>query len=708
MSMNTTPSPSRAALNRLLVVIAFAVGLIIFAYGWTVTDIDLRVPQEPQRQENVGNALQELLSPNVFNQEYDVQSALNTFVVVCPADFSPAIAAAAEGPVITVEPACGAAGDVVTVTGRNFAANSLSRVNWIATDGERRIREVLGTEQENFNTDADGSFSVQVEVPRIRGSNGETHQIEAQVGYAVGLPGFSETTGEVLNKMGETIFLALIATAVSILPSAILSFFAAHNLMRPVRAQLGEMLLSFGLLPVGWALGTLLLNPLGRAALNLGQGNFDLLAGAGVIVIVTAVISARKLPGGQEQSTQGKLPRGIINALLIAVGGVLVIGLIGGLGLLLGRVTLPMNNEIEGVEGFLSRIPFYIGVFIGSLGSLVELLLLPISGIIGAFTLSSIGTTVLRDPLKRVAIRQSYVIGGVLGAWDGAVLLGLTALIGLGAAWLGLLTPVVAAGIAGSLLPQLYRRLVTLPTTGPAASPPMLRLLAWIGSMVAFVVTFWVLNIRQALVEGTLPSAAPSVSLLGLNLPTYVLQAMLIGAILGGLAGLLTGTKANFPIGTVLYNITRTLLNALRSIEPLIMGLVFVIWVGIGPFAGVLALALHSVASLGKLYSEQIESIDTGPIEALQSTGANRLQTIMYAVVPQIIPPYIAFTMYRWDINVRMSTIIGFVGGGGIGFLLQQQINLLRYRDAGVAVLAIAIVVSILDYTSAAIRERYT
>ena len=154
------------------------------------------------------------------------------------------------------------------------------------------------------------------------------------------------------------------------------------------------------------------------------------------------------------------------------------------------------------------------------------------------------------------------------------------------------------------------------------------------------------------------------------------------------------------------YNTSRTILNALRSIEPLIMGIVFVIWVGVGPFAGVLALTLHSIASLGKLYSEQVENIDEGPIEAIQSTGANRLQTIIYAVVPQIVPPYIAFTMYRWDINVRMSTIIGFVGGGGIGFLLQQQINLLRYKQAGVAVLAIAIVVSVLDYASAWMREK--
>ena len=88
-------------------------------------------------------------------------------------------------------------------------------------------------------------------------------------------------------------------------------------------------------------------------------------------------------------------------------------------------------------------------------------------------------------------------------------------------------------------------------------------------------------------------------------------------------------------------------------------------------------------------------------------TGASRLQTIVYAVIPQIVPPYISFTLYRWDINVRMSTIIGFAGGGGIGFLLQQNINLLQYRQASVQMLAIAVVVASLDYLSAAIREHY-
>ena len=159
-------------------------------------------------------------------------------------------------------------------------------------------------------------------------------------------------------------------------------------------------------------------------------------------------------------------------------------------------------------------------------------------------------------------------------------------------------------------------------------------------------------------------------------------------------------------VGLVVYYGVRTVLNILRSIEPLIMGIVFVVWVGLGPFAGVLALGVHSIAALGKLYSESIESIDSGPIEAITATGASRLQTIMYAVVPQVVPPFVSFTIYRWDINVRMSTIIGFVGGGGIGFLLQQWINLLRYREAATAMWAIAFVVATLDYVSSKVREK--
>lgn len=155
-----------------------------------------------------------------------------------------------------------------------------------------------------------------------------------------------------------------------------------------------------------------------------------------------------------------------------------------------------------------------------------------------------------------------------------------------------------------------------------------------------------------------------------------------------------------------LYYFTRTILNIIRSIEPLIWALIAVVWVGLGPFAGIVALTLHSIAALGKLYSEAIEGIDAGPIEAIQATGANRLQTIMFGVIPQMVSPFISFSIYRWDINVRMSTVIGLVGGGGIGFLLVQYIRLLDYRSAGIAVWFIAITVATLDYISAEIRSR--
>jgi phosphonate transport system permease protein len=158
----------------------------------------------------------------------------------------------------------------------------------------------------------------------------------------------------------------------------------------------------------------------------------------------------------------------------------------------------------------------------------------------------------------------------------------------------------------------------------------------------------------------------------------------------------------------IIYYLTRMVLNIIRSIEPLIWALIAVVWVGLGPFAGIIALTIHSIAALGKLYSEAIEGIDPGPIEAIQATGATRLQTIMYAVVPQMIPPFVSFSIYRWDINVRMSTVIGLVGGGGIGFVLIQFIRLLDYRSAGIAVWFIAITVAILDYVSADIRERFT
>lgn len=154
-----------------------------------------------------------------------------------------------------------------------------------------------------------------------------------------------------------------------------------------------------------------------------------------------------------------------------------------------------------------------------------------------------------------------------------------------------------------------------------------------------------------------------------------------------------------------IYVFLRTFFNVVRSVEALIWAIIFSVWVGIGPFAGMLALMVHSVASLAKQYSEMVESVSDGPIEGILSTGANQFQVVWYAIVPQVILPYIAFTIYRWDINVRMATIIGLVGGGGIGTLLIQYQGQAMWPQVGCIIVVIAVVVWLLDQASAYIRE---
>jgi len=162
----------------------------------------------------------------------------------------------------------------------------------------------------------------------------------------------------------------------------------------------------------------------------------------------------------------------------------------------------------------------------------------------------------------------------------------------------------------------------------------------------------------------------------------------------------------NSTAGWATYYAVRTLFNVLRSIETLILAVIMAVVVGLGPFAGVMAIVIHSIGAMGKLYSESIESIDPGPIEAITATGANRLQVVLFAVLPQVVPQFLSFTMYRWDINVRLSTVIGLVGGGGIGFILIQYINLLQWNQAATALWLIGIVVITMDYASAIIREK--
>lgn len=160
------------------------------------------------------------------------------------------------------------------------------------------------------------------------------------------------------------------------------------------------------------------------------------------------------------------------------------------------------------------------------------------------------------------------------------------------------------------------------------------------------------------------------------------------------------------PITAALYAVVRVIFTVVRSIDVLIVVIVAVIIFGLGSAAGVFGLAFHNIGVLGKLYSEAIEGIDPGPGEAITATGANRFQVIWTAVLPQIVNPFISFTIYRLDTNVRLATILGLVGGGGIGQLLFHTMQLLNYRQAGLIIFMIIVTVAIMDFVSAQVRRR--
>ncbi len=143
----------------------------------------------------------------------------------------------------------------------------------------------------------------------------------------------------------------------------------------------------------------------------------------------------------------------------------------------------------------------------------------------------------------------------------------------------------------------------------------------------------------------------------------------------------------------------------MRAVDTIVWGLIVIVWVGLGSFAGVIALTIHSVAALGKLFSEEIEHIDPGPVEAVTATGANWIQTIRHAVIPQIVPSFLAYSLLRWDINMRSATVIGFVAGGGIGFFVVETVRMGGYQQYATALWAVVVVIIIVDYISEKWRE---
>jgi phosphonate transport system permease protein len=151
----------------------------------------------------------------------------------------------------------------------------------------------------------------------------------------------------------------------------------------------------------------------------------------------------------------------------------------------------------------------------------------------------------------------------------------------------------------------------------------------------------------------------------------------------------------------------RRLMDALRAINELVFALIFIAAVGLGPFAGVLALFVHTTGIIAKLFSEAVEAIDHGPVEGIRGTGATKMQEIVYGVIPQVLPLWISFTLYRFESNVRSATVLGLVGGGGIGMTFNETMRSFQYEAAGAVLVIVVVTVSVLDIISQRIRARF-
>jgi len=243
------------------------------------------------------------------------------------------------------------------------------------------------------------------------------------------------------------------------------------------------------------------------------------------------------------------------------------------------------------------------------------------------------------------------------------------------------------------------------------------RAFAGLVVLAAFLWSAWATEVSaRRLVEGVpfmldflRRMAPPDPSVLG-NAVTGAMQTIEIAVV-----GTMTAALLALPLGFAaarnaappwLFYGARSVLNVFRAIDTLVYALLFVAAVGLGPFPGVLAVIVYTATVLAKLYSEAIEAIDPGPVEAVKSTGATRLSTLRWGVFPQLAPQFLSFTLYRFETNIRAAAILGFVGAGGIGFYIQTYLRLLNYPAASTVLLVLVLLVMVVDWGSSRLRAK--
>lgn len=697
--------------------------LIIYIIAWQVTDVNFE--RLVTRFDDVKFIFNALLHPDFFTRDTEQQMGSVTIQVPCSPTIPPPPVERSGLPVL-LDKVCGTVGDPVTMVGEGFLPNTTGNVYWLEYGGTNEVQVRSQDAPVVLTTDANGQFVSQFNIPTFAGRDGldpanpVIQAVEARFVQEVGPPKPSENFQVLIGSIQQvpapewmvnlglvppdstvprpvpggiwvTIALGLMATFISIVVAAPLSFFGARNIMARVR-------------------GGTIIYYVARAVFNFVR-SVDTLIWAIILVTWTglgaftgllalsihSIAAIAKLYSEEVEH----IDEGPVEATTAAGGTTLqsvrfaVIPQIIPPFLAYSLLRWDINMRSATIVGFVSAagIGFYIFEAIRK-GGYQEY----------AAALWAIAIVVM-------------VVDFVSSIWRERILRGEQRVR----------TP---SGFSRFFFFRKRQAETEAPeeTIPPGPPKPFYKTKRGILYTIIFILVFiasW--NLSQIDLSKLL-EPAPTLGdviydYITIDTSVEVWRAILRQILVTIFQALLATTLGAFvaiPFAFLaaknitgrsrktawIYYASRFILNFLRSIEAFLYVAIFVFWVGVGAFAGMLALAVTTFGLIGKLFSEAVENIDEGPVEALTATGANRLQTIAFAILPQIVPPFISYAIYQWDINIRLATIIGFAGGGGIGLLFQNYVGQLQYHKAGAVILSIVVVVTIMDLASAKIRKR--
>ena len=735
--------------------------------------------------------LKALTQPELFEYPTEDLAGLIPIQVPCIDPLPEPARQPTENPKLTINVACASIGDTVELSGEGFFPNFEGEIWWLNPIGDEQ-RVIVDGEPAVFVTDGDGRFHIQIKVPLavplaqmpVPGET-QTHTIRAEQHRPYGSLQETQTLSLVLEKIGETVALAFMATILGVIFAIPLSFLAARNLMdgnrvtrfiytitrtvlnviRSIETLMWAIVFAVwvGLGPFGGTLALWLhtVAALGKlyseAIESIDPGPIEALRATGARGPQVAVYAV--LPQIFPTFTSFTLYRWDINVRMSTV-----IGLVSDAGLGFLVIQWIRLNRFSAMATAIIAIVLVVAILDFVSGKLRQRII--------------VGSPVLREvsPTRRMVTRGAFVVGFVLifawswrvsqidpvelirGAPDGWRLIkafavpdvtdrpvkeqlvtavfpvpcgsGEPSISSVSGARVNLslscgdvgdpltiigheLPPNTTVSVRWAFADGAYLRVKSncCETDGTGS----LRLETTISPLMEVdpasdrnvpgqVIITW-----NEVIGG--PQISESLKTV-FNLSLVTLLMALLATTLGSIFAIplsffaARNIMGDTRVGRTVYYGFRTLFNLFRSVEPMILVLICAAWVGAGPFAGVLALALNNIPNLGKLFSETIEEIDAGPVEAVTSVGANRMQTLVFAIVPQLVPKFLAFVLYQWDINIRMSTVIGFVGGGGIGQQFRLWVGLNQYSAAGTATWAIVVMVWSMDYLSARARQK--